>query len=397
MGNACLHSTGVAFNAVSPGHNDGGGATNDPRKYRGANSAPQSNISWFGAKTRRRGVVGPTPVFQQGAESGAASPHAPANAVAAAGTAGVAVAPAGAVEGAVGGAVVTAGVINAHTPLASLPNVHREEGKGSGPTPRDGPASSLASGLPSAPPSVHPSATPSPRQREHVTDATGLQYRDVVTDPTNMVTAAKRGDLTKVRELVAKAALARGRSQEDAALSSEEAGDGTPLIINALGMWSTTPLMTAVQYGHTDVADFLLNQEGIDVAHVNENGATALLFACAEGNAVIARRILYLGATPAPAPMPAFYNSVVDKSAPATPLIVACTNGHTECVEALADAGVCVSSVSENDLPFKSGQPRKMAPLHIAALHRRMTTFKALMSCGARWQSPAGLSSTGMG
>ena len=236
MGNA-LHSTGVAFNAVSPGHNDGGGATDGPSKYRGATSAPQSNRSWFGVKMRRKGAVGPRTVFQREAESGTASPHVPANSVAA----------------------VAAGVA--------------------------------------------------------------------------AVTAVAVGG--------------------------------------------------AVHTGHTEVADLPMNQEGIDVAHVNENGATALLVACADGNVAVVRRLLFEGAPPAPAPVPAFYNSVVNESAPATPLIVACTNGHTECVEALADAGVCVSSLSENDLPFRARQPRKMAPLHIAALHRRMTTFKALMSCGA--------------
>lgn len=196
MGNASLHP---AFNAVSPGHDDGGGPTNDPSKYRSISSAPQGNRPWFGAKTRWNGSVGRWSFLQERVAKFEATSHNPqANAVAA---------------------------------------------------------------------------------------------------------AAATGEL--------------------------------------------------------GVTDALLNQNGIDVAHANENGGTALLFACADGDAAIARRLLLVGSPPSPVPVPAFYNSVVDESASVTPLIVACTNGHTECVEALVDAGVCVSSVSENDLPFKAGQPRR--------------------------------------
>ena len=215
-----------------------------------------------------------------------------------------------------------------------------------------------------------------------MTDASGLQYRDVVVSPTNMVAAAKRGDLNKVKELVAQEAQAQAQAEGQGQEQEQEQG-GKRSIVNALGMWSTTPLMTAVQYGHIDVAEYLLAQPGVDVKHVNEKGATALLFACAEGHAAIARKLLALGATATPPPVLSFYNAAVDKSGPATPLTVACTNGHTGCVEALADAGASVSHLSDIDLPFRTGQPRKMAPLHITALHRRLPAFKALLACGA--------------
>ena len=54
-----------------------------------------------------------------------------------------------------------------------------------------------------------------------------------------------------------------------------------------LGMWNTSPLMTAIQYDKRDIAHYLLDQIDIDVDHINDYGVTALLLACSGKSATV--------------------------------------------------------------------------------------------------------------
>ena len=116
----------------------------------------------------------------------------------------------------------------------------------------------------------------------HVTAENGLQYRDKLIDPTNFFAAVKKGDMSTIQTLVTSATNV-----------SLTAGDKS--LINTAGMWNTSPLMTAIQYGHLAVADYLLQQSNIDVNHANEKGSTAMLLACADGHAALVKRLLDLG------------------------------------------------------------------------------------------------------
>ena len=88
-------------------------------------------------------------------------------------------------------------------------------------------------------------------------DSSGLMFRDIKYDSKNLLAACKRGNIDTVRE-----ALSQGAD------------------VNIVGMRSCTPLILSLQYGYDDIAKLLLAQNNIDINHVNEKGATALLYAC---------------------------------------------------------------------------------------------------------------------
>ena len=56
--------------------------------------------------------------------------------------------------------------------------------------------------------------------------------------------------------------------------------------VNHRGMWDNTPLMSACQYRHPELAMYLISA-GADVNAVNERGNTALLHAALEGTTTV--------------------------------------------------------------------------------------------------------------
>ena len=93
--------------------------------------------------------------------------------------------------------------------------------------------------------------------------------------------------------------------------------------VNKRGMWESTPLIVACQYRHSDVALALCDTPGVDIAAVNEKGATALLYAAMEGLQDVVERLLAMGldtdtfvANASPAVV---YNSSTDCNLPLTP------------------------------------------------------------------------------
>ena len=65
---------------------------------------------------------------------------------------------------------------------------------------------------------------------------------------------------------------------------------------------------------------------------------------------------------------------------------IACTNGHGACVDALlsinsnSGGGCSVNQLFEFQLPFRSGQLRKMTPLLVACLYRRCSVVQILLN-----------------
>ena len=53
--------------------------------------------------------------------------------------------------------------------------------------------------------------------------------------------------------------------------------------VNHLGMWGNTPLIVACQYQKTEIAEYLLTMKEVDIHHINEKQASALVYACLEG------------------------------------------------------------------------------------------------------------------
>jgi uncharacterized cupin superfamily protein len=114
-----------------------------------------------------------------------------------------------------------------------------------------------------AAPSVVPDAPPSPSK--------GLVYQAAVDNSSNLFAAIKRGDVSATKELV-----------------SISGGDANKLV----GMWGSTPLIVALQYGQKEIAELLLQENELgDLNHNNEKGASALLYACMEGMTDIVRAL----------------------------------------------------------------------------------------------------------
>ena len=139
-------------------------------------------------------------------------------------------------------------------------------------------------------------------------------------------------------------ALKRG----DLAAVVQQLDGGAPL--EHRGMWENTPLLVACHYGHDAVALELLRR-GADAAAANEQGCTALLYACVEGmdgvlDALLAAPALAAGAAalaPPPAPV---YSKLTDATAPRTPLHAAAENGFGRAVAALRDRGVATDAAA---------------------------------------------------
>ena len=341
----------LLFNAVGPAPADSDDGNEQRSIYRGGSSGVKSNISWFGMKSRQKtGAVGPLPIFQKSSihqsqvlvhNNGRFSPE-----------------------------------------IIDVGHNHDQDVDGNNRRPSGVPISrSFTLSLPAAAaanwtPDGNPANTDTTRPAvdaydatAHVTDESGLQYRDKVINPTNMISAVKRGDFEGVRQL-----------------AQVESTPGQRSIVNALGMWRSSPLMTAVQYGHLSIANFLLDHPKVDVSHANEKGVTAMLLACADGHTDLVGRLLQRGAPPAPPPVASFYNPAVDKSGPATPFSIACANGHARCVSALVLApagGVRVNALFEFGLPFKGGPPRFMSPLQVACQHKQLEVVRTLLGLNA--------------
>jgi len=107
----------------------------------------------------------------------------------------------------------------------------------------------------------------------------GLIYVEATDNSSNLFAAIKRGDLTTVQQMLG--------------VYETNEGDATPNVIkvaknvnNLLGMWNSTPLIVAVQYGQVEIAHLLLAEPNLgNLNHINEKGASVLLYACMEGQA----------------------------------------------------------------------------------------------------------------
>jgi len=135
------------------------------------------------------------------------------------------------------------------------------------------------------------------------------------------------------------------RAAKDGDLSSvqESLSDGAD--INQRGMWESTPLIYACQYGNSKVA-LLLIESGADVNLMNEKGCTPLLYAAVEGMSKVTRALLEKGADPN-LPAASVYNQVSDTNEPFTPLHVSCANGSHMIVKQLLTNGVDPNRLDE--------------------------------------------------
>lgn len=202
--------------------------------------------------------------------------------------------------------------------------------------------------------SVHPT---------DVIDESGLVFHEQQINTDNLISLCKKGKEQDIRELLGKVGID----------------------VNVKGMWSNTPLIVACQYGHESIALFLLENDKIDVNHTNDNGATALLYACIEGMGNVVKRLLLLTAQVNPPPS-IVYNPSTDRSNFMSPLSAAVINGHLELVGALLDAGSdvnCTLQLKNEYVKDSSTLVQGVSVLMLACRHQREDIITELVKRGA--------------
>jgi ankyrin repeat protein len=165
--------------------------------------------------------------------------------------------------------------------------------------------------------------------------SSGLEFAEAVSSNENVFLIVKRGDLSAFNII----------------LSNHNNNPALPHVNKLVGMWESSLLIVALQYGHIDIAQILLAQTDLgDLAMRNSKGADALLFACMEGMDDIVKRLLALGVRPSVTPTShPVYNLLTDQSLVCSPLSIAVYNGRQTVVKMLLD--ICEESVVA--LPFR--------------------------------------------
>ena len=166
---------------------------------------------------------------------------------------------------------------------------------------------------------------------------TPVPARVLSSDWTPLHEAAEDGDVSEVKQLLAKGAEVNAKTSD-----------------------GYTPLHTAAMFGHLDVMKALI-AKGAEVDAKTEDGETPLHQAARWGNLDVVKELLYKGAEV----------DAKDKYGSWTPLHLAAKNGHLDVVKELLYKG------AEVDAKDKNGE----TPLH--KVHGHVEVVKVLLSNGA--------------
>lgn len=165
--------------------------------------------------------------------------------------------------------------------------------------------------------------------------SSGLVFKDVTdvaSDPSKLFNIIKRGEIAQFYAFVGQYFHNR-----ESALHSLR------------GMWDSSPLLVAVQYGQFEIAQFLLDHPPEDVDELNrrnEKGCTIALYAVMEGNVDLVKRLIGFNVKMNIEPTSeAVYNQKFDQSMIATPLLMAVVNNHRRILGLLIDCGCNVDEV----------------------------------------------------
>jgi len=151
----------------------------------------------------------------------------------------------------------------------------------------------------------HSRVTPQP---ENTSDgSTLIFYERAAPDATanNLVSMCKQGKYAEVTDLISQG-----------------------FDVNVKGMWSNTPLIAACQYNHESIVLRLLEEDGVDIHHINQRGGKALTYACLGGMHDAVEKLLSMGAEAMCSDV-VLYNGETDKNDFITPLSAAVINGHS--------------------------------------------------------------------
>ncbi|OQS02020.1 hypothetical protein THRCLA_05580 [Thraustotheca clavata] len=161
--------------------------------------------------------------------------------------------------------------------------------------------------------------------------------------------------------------------------------DKDPTLLNARGMWESTPLIYACQYIQAETAAYLISH-GADTLLLNEKNVSALLLACLEGMTSILAMLLQdskQSQVPLLSIVGVVYNSYADKNQTLTPFVGACSNGHLECVGLLLQAVAQPESTISTSSLVNEVPPTVISPLFAAAIYGHTHVLMMLLNYGA--------------
>lgn len=168
--------------------------------------------------------------------------------------------------------------------------------------------------------------------------SSGLVFKDIADSSTT--------DMSKLFNLIKRGETAQFHAFVQQHFFHQEAD-----IHKLRGMWDSSPLLVAVQYGQYDIAEFLLDHPPEDTEELNrrnEKGCTVVLYVVMEGNVDFFKRLLGLGIKvniePTSEPV---YNQKYDQSMIVTPLLMAVINNHRRILGLLIDNGCNVDQLFE--------------------------------------------------
>jgi len=192
-----------------------------------------------------------------------------------------------------------------------------------------------------------------------IVSSSGLIYSDAVDNSSNLFSAIKHGNMKLVHDLIdhyndnnhqgnynnqITATTTTITNNNNNSNRNSCVDENNSSVNRLLGMWNSTPLIVAAQYGQQDIARLLLSQIDVgDINHTNDKGASVLLYACMEGLSEVVRVLLDLQAniTEEPTKEP-IYNAAHDCTMLCTPLSVAVCNGHQVILQLLLDRMKCL-------------------------------------------------------
>lgn len=202
----------------------------------------------------------------------------------------------------------------------------------------------------------------------HENFASGLMFKDAVDqadDPIKLFSLIKRGEVGQFKDYMRRFYF----NQETK-------------VHQLRGMWDSSPLLVALQYGQEEIAHLLLNNPPYNIEHItapNEKGFTVAIFAVMEGYVDVVKRLLALhvpfNIEPTTEPL---YNQKFDQSMIATPLSMAIINNHRRLVGLLLDNGCLVDSpfpfptVKSSRKSFGSSKTpgvTNLRPIHLACAY----------------------------
>ena len=220
-------------------------------------------------------------------------------------------------------------------------------------------------------------------EEDHMADGSGLLFKEAAesTVVSEIFGAAKQGDLETFTNILNKMPT----PEEKIAL------------LNKRGMWGSTLLIFAIQYGHKKLAQNILDRDEIDTHAVNEKGASAFLYACLDNhNDIVQTLIKYksshrsLKKESSVRERPAkVYNAAIDSTGLWTPLAASVANGNVELFDILVRNGASgtekgINTVFEYPVLVPMQEDRLVAvkhlnPVMIAAAYGHVSLLKRLL------------------